>query len=194
MKTIDGKKMTLRYATEPVGSVLKIAPAFIASTIDETTGIESAVEAHYVRARGEYVITGVANKAVRDEFDDDAMRRVSPVAIMQVAIPHCIAVRLDNGPKARWVTVAELTSKEGRLVPKWMAEAVVKRGMKEERLDVIEIIYGAAALSRTSPVKSVQLELDVPHRTASDWIGKARAAGRLEGISFTVGRQPDGKR
>jgi len=32
----------------------------------------------------------------------------------------------------------------------------------------------------------------VPHRTASDWVKKARAAGRLEGMSYIVGRQADG--
>jgi hypothetical protein len=64
--------------------------------------------------------------------------------------------------------------------------------MKAERMDVIEILYGAAALSGLPPVKAVQVELNVPHRTASDWIKKARDAGRLKGMSYSVGRQADG--
>ena len=60
------------------------------------------------------------------------------------------------------------------------------------RMDVIEILYGTAALAGMPPVKAVQAELGVPHRTASDWIKKARTAGRLEGMSYIVGRQADG--
>lgn len=59
-------------------------------------------------------------------------------------------------------------------------------------MDVIEILYGTAALAGMPPVKVVQAELGVPHRTASDWIKKARTAGRLEGMSYIVGRQADG--
>ncbi|WP_404429929.1 hypothetical protein LG299_10420 [Microbacterium lacus] len=100
---------------------------------------------------------------------------------MQAAIPHCIAVRLEDAPDAKWVTVADLTTGEGRIVPPWLAAAVVKRGMKDERWDVIEILYGTAALSDLPPVKLISLELSVPERTASDWIKKARDAGRLVG-------------
>ena len=49
--------------------------------------------------------------------------------------------------------------------------------MKDERWDVIEILYGTAALADLPPVKLIALELDVPERTASDWIQKARGAG-----------------
>lgn len=191
MKTLDGKKMSRRYATEPVGSVLRIAPAFVVTYVDDEAGVETAIEVRYVRARGEYVITAIANRAIRDDFADEALRRTFPLAILQAAIPHCISLRLDSGAKERWVTLAELTTAEGRIIPEWMARAVVKRGMKDERMEVIELLYGAAALSKKHPTKAVQVELDVPHRTASDWIGKARAAGRLEGMSYTPGRQAD---
>ncbi|CDK02003.1 hypothetical protein MIC448_980010 [Microbacterium sp. C448] len=113
-------------------------------------------------------------------------------AILQTAIPHCIALQLSDSDDGAWITVADLTASDGRVIPEWMAEAVVKRGMKAERLDVIEILYGTAALAGLPPVKAVQVELGVPHRTAADWIYKARAAGRLEGMSYTPGRQADG--
>jgi len=103
------------------------------------------------------------------------------------AIPHCVAVRLEHG----WFTVAQLSATEGRIIPEWLATEVVKRGSKTDRMEAIQILYGASALAGLAPTKFVQLELGVPHRTASDWISKARAAGYLKGMSYTPGRQAD---
>ena len=55
-----------------------------------------------------------------------------------------------------------------------------------------ELLYGIAALSGNPPVQAIQQELGIPHRTASDWTKKARAEGRLAGMSYIVGRQADG--
>lgn len=191
VKTPDGKRMTSRAASQPVGSALRIAPEFIATTTDEETGVETAIEAHYSEDEGRYIVTAIVNRAVRADFDPRALRSTAAQPILQAAIPHCIAVRLDD-TTSKWTTIADLTTAEGRIIPPWMASAVAKRGMKAERMDVIEILYGAAALSGLPPVKAVQVELNVPHRTASDWIKKARDAGRLKGMSYSVGRQADG--
>lgn len=53
-----------------------------------------------------------------------------------------IALQLSDSDDGAWITVADLTASDGRVIPEWMAEAVVKRGMKAERMDVIEILYG----------------------------------------------------
>ncbi|GAA5096239.1 hypothetical protein GCM10025760_29490 [Microbacterium yannicii] len=188
--TLEGKKMTARGTTVPIGSGLRIAPGFVASAVDEESGIETALEAHYRRDEGRYIVTTVVNRAVRDEFDSEALRRLSSSAILQAAIPECIAIDVfDND---RWTTVANISAVEGRLIPEWMAKEVIKRGQTEARMDVIEILYGASALAGLPPVKAVQRELNVPHRTASDWIMKARKAGRLEGMNYAVGRQAEG--
>lgn len=192
MNNLDGKPMTWRSATQPVGSALRIAPAFVASTVDHDTGVETTIEARYSADEGRYIVTTIINRATRPDFDQQALRRTASVAILQAAIPHCIAVRLADDADAHWTTIADLTSSEGRIIPPWMAATAVKRGMKSERMEVIEIIYGAAALSGTPPVRAVQVELDIPHRTASDWIKKARDAGRLDGMTYNVGRQADG--
>ena len=181
--------MTADAATEPVGSSMRIAPAFVAVAVDEETGIETGLEARYVRDRGRYVVTTIVNRAVRDDFDDEALRRSAPSPILQAAIPRCIAI--DVFGDGQWTTVADLSSVEGRLISRPIAAAVVKRGATEARMDVIEIIYGASALAGLPPVKAVQRELGVPHRTASDWIMKARKAGRLEGMNYAVGRQAE---
>lgn len=162
------------------------------SLLDDNTGVETTIEAHYNAEEGRYIVTAIINRAVREDFDQQALRRTASVAILQAAIPHCIAVRLTDEPGDAWTSIADLTSTEGRIIPPWMAAAAVKRGMKDERMEVIEILYGAAALSGTPPVRAVQVELDIPHRTASDWIKKARDAGRLEGMTYNVGRQADG--
>lgn len=128
------------------------------------------------------------------EVNNRTLREVPIQAVMQAAAPQCIALTLDaeDDAAATWLTAAELSSTEGRIIPTWLAADVAKRGSKQERMEVIEILYGTAALAGLPPVKAVQTELDVPHRTASDWIKKARAAGRLDGMTYIVGRQADG--
>ncbi len=187
MKTIDGKKMTPKAATEPVGSALRIAPGFTATTTDDDAGIETTLDAVYAPDEGRYIVTTIVNRGIRQGFDEFALRHTAPQAILQAAIPQCVAVRLEHG----WFTVAELSATEGRIIPEWLAAEVVKRGSKTDRMEVIQLLYGASALAGIAPTKFVQLELGVPHRTASDWISKARAAGYLKGMSYTPGRQAD---
>lgn len=188
VKTIDGKKMSLKAATEPVGSALRIAPGFTATTVDEATGIETSLEARYNPDEGRYIVQTIVNRGIRSGFDEVALRHTAPQAILQAAVPHCVAVLLEQG----WVSVAELSATEGRIIPEWLAAEVVKHGSKTGRNEVIQILYGASALAGLPPTKFVQVELGVPHRTASDWIGKARTAGYLKGMSYTSGRQADG--
>jgi hypothetical protein len=192
VKTLDGKAMSAQAATEPVGSALRIAPGFVATAVDEATGVETTIEARYQPARGRYVITTILNRAIAEDFNEDRLKHAAPQAILQVAIPHCVSLQLDDSPGAKWTTIADLTTAEGRIIPPWMAQAVVKRGMKDERWEVIEILYGTAALADLPPVKLISLELDVPERTASDWIQKARAAGWLVGMTSNVGRPASG--
>ncbi|WP_434812290.1 hypothetical protein [Microbacterium sp. bgisy189] len=187
VKTTDGKKMTRTAATEPVGTALRIAPGFSATTTDEAAGIETTLDAIYNPEQGRYIVTTIVNRGIRPGFDEVALRHTAPQAILQAAIPHCIAVHLEHG----WTTIAELSATDGRIIPEWLATAVSKRGTKTERMEVIQILYGASALAGLPPTKTVQLELGIPHRTASDWISKARTAGYLKGMSYTPGRQPD---
>jgi hypothetical protein len=192
VKTLDGTAMTAQAATTPIGSALRIAPAFVATAMDDDAQIETTLEAHYNATRGRYVITTIVNRALSDDFNEDKLRHTAPQAIVQAAIPHCISLLLDDAPGGAWITVANLTTTEGRIIPLWMASAVIKRGMKDERWDVIEVLYGTAALSDRPPVKLIALELDIPERTASDWIKKAREAGRLVGMTSNVGRPANG--
>ncbi|MGC5224202.1 hypothetical protein ACPW96_16665 [Micromonospora sp. DT81.3] len=189
VKTTDGQPMSGLAITQPVGTALRIAPGFIATAQDDDTHVETTIEAHFNPQRGRYVVTTIVNRAISDEFDEVRLRHTAPQAILQAAVPHCIAVQLDDGPDATWLTIADLTTTEGRIIPPWMAQAVVKRGSKDERWDVIEILYGTSALSDLPPVKVIALELDVPERTATDWIRRARNAGRLVGITSNVGRR-----
>ena len=192
VKTLDGTKMSAASATHPVGSALRIAPAFVATTVDDDAGVETTLEAHYALQRGRYVITTITNRAIADEFNEDRLKHTAPQAIVQTAIPRCVALQLDDSPGASWTTIADLTSNDGRIIPPWMAEAVVKRGIKDERWQVIEILYGTAALADLPPVKLIAAELNIPERTASDWIQKARAAGWLTGLTSNVGRPAHG--
>lgn len=192
MKTLDGKVMSADEATQSVGSALRIAPAFVATAVDETTGVETTLEAHYMPERGRYVITTIVNRAIAPDFSEDRLKHAAPQAIVQIAIPHCVALLLDDAPDANWTSVADLTTTDGRIIPQWMAQAVVKRGVKDERWAVIEILYGTASLADLPPVKLISVELDVPERTASDWIQKARTAGWLVGMTSNIGRPAGG--
>jgi hypothetical protein len=168
----------------------------VATYSDDDSGIETEVEARYSAEDGRYMITAVTNRVLRDgvEVNNLALRQIPIQGILQHAAPQCISLTLDDeaDPAATWVTASELSSGEGRIVPQWLADDVVKRGTKDARMEVIEILYGTAALAGMPPVRAVQNELGVPHRTASDWIRKARAAGRLAGMTYIVGRQADG--
>jgi hypothetical protein len=188
VKTPRGDAMSSEFTTESVGHALRIAPDFVATAMDEDSGVETTIEAHYVADRGRYVITTILNRAVAANFSEDRLKHAATQGILQKAIPHCISLLLDDSPDARWTTVADLTTTDGRIIPEWMREAVVKRGIKEERWAVVEILYGTAALADLPPVKLIALELDVPERTASDWIQKARGAGWLVGMTSNVGR------
>lgn len=193
VRTLKGAPMTADAAVHPLGSGLRIAPAFAATTTDDALSLRTRVEARYVQPEGRYVVTSVTVESTDDatEVNANALRQVTVLAVVQAAAPQCMAIALDDRPEAQWLTVADLSSRQGRLIPEWLAAQVVKHGSSEARLDVIEIIYGAAALSGKPPIRAIVDELKVPHRTASDWTRKARAAGRLEGIA-NVGRKGDG--
>lgn len=184
--------MTAVAATLPVGSALRIAPTFVATTINEESGVETSIEAEYIAEQGRYVLRTIVARAARDNVTEWDLRHVATANILQAAVPHCIALQISNDPDAPWVTVADLTASDGRIIPEWMAAAVAKRGVKAERHDVIEILYGVAALGGTPPARTIQVELDIPHRTATDWIQTARAAGRLKGMKHRAGRPADG--
>lgn len=188
--TLTGEKIKQDRLTEPIGEALRIAPAFLASSTDDDTGIETLVTAHYDQPKGRYIVTSVTNRAVRDDFDTEDLRRISIAPILQAAIPWCVSYQMDAPPDEMWVIVADLAQGEG-LLPPWLVEAVTKRGAGDERSEAISIIYGAAALAGLPPVRAVQRELGIPHRTASDWIKKARKAGYLEGMTYAIGRQAE---
>lgn len=194
--TPEGSPVTSQDATQPAGSALRIAPAFIATTADVPLGVSTAVTALYVADAGRYVIKSVTNTAVRDdvELNYPTVAKVGMQAIVQTAAPRCIFLTLDDeaDPLARWLSVSELTTSQGRLLPPALAADVVRRGAGEARMQVIELLYGSAALAGQPPAKLIQTELGVPHRTASSWIIAARAAGRLRGMNYNAGRPAGG--
>jgi hypothetical protein len=194
VKTLDGNPMTAAAAVHPLGSGLRIAPGFAATATNDTTHLVTHIEANYIDSTGRYVVRAVAVESTADavEVNANTLRQVTVQAIVQAAAPHCIALTLDDSADATWVSVSELSSRDGRLIPEWLVADVVKRGSSEARLDVIEILYGVAALSGQAPLRMIMDELGIPHRTASDWTQKARAAGRLEGITAAAGRKADG--
>lgn len=196
VKTLEGGDVTVAAATQPVGSALRIAPAFRATTTDAALGIETAITAHYLRRDGRYVIKSVTNTAKRDDVELNylTISKVGMQAIVQSAAPRCIYVTLDDedDPLASWISVDQLTSAGGRILPPLLAAEVVKRGGGDARMEVVELLYGSAALAGLPPAQLLQKELGIPHRTASQWIIDARKAGRLEGMNFHAGRPAGG--
>ncbi|MDL9978582.1 hypothetical protein [Microbacterium candidum] len=192
MKTLDGQEVTAQRATQPVGSALRIAPEFVATTVDTALGVRTALIARYLRAEGRYVIKSVTNEAVRDdvELNYPTVAKVGMQAIVQVAAPRCIFLTLEDeqDPLATWVSIDELTTAEGRILPPPLAAEVIRRGGSDARMEVIELLYGSAALAGLPPAKLIEKELGIPHRTASQWIIDARKAGRLEGMNYNAGR------
>ncbi|NYF16593.1 hypothetical protein HDC37_001418 [Microbacterium sp. AK009] len=78
--------MTWEDATLPVGSALRIAPAFQASAIDEAAGIETSLHARYRAFEGRYLFSEVNNRALRAdvEVNNLVVRRVPIRGIVQI--------------------------------------------------------------------------------------------------------------
>ncbi|WP_225221540.1 hypothetical protein [Microbacterium gallinarum] len=112
---------------------MRIAPSFVATAVDDIAGVETTIEAHYSPDRGRYLITTIVNRAIAENFSEYRLKHAAPQAILQAAVPHCIALRLDDSPDAEWTAITDLTADDGRIIPPWLAQAVVKRGMKDER-------------------------------------------------------------
>lgn len=192
MKTLEGNAVTWQTATQPVGSALRIAPAFVATTVNAGLGVQTSVTVHYVPDEGRYVIKGVTNIAVRDDVEVNypTVAKVGMQAIVQVAAVRCMFLTLEeeSDPNAVWLSVDELTTADGRILPPLVAAKVKKRGGGALRMEVVELLYGSAALAGLPPAKRIQHELGIPHRTASQWIIDARKAGRLDGMNYNAGR------
>lgn len=192
MKTIEGHEMTPSAATQKVGRVLRVAPAFVGTSVDADVGVQTGVVARYVPSQGRYVIKEVSHAAVRDDVEVNypTVARVGTQAIVQIAAPRCIFLTLDDerDPLATWVSAAELTTKAGRILSPAVAAEVVRRGGSDARMESIELLYGVAALAGLPPARLIQEELGIPHRTASAWIIAARKAGRLSGMNYNAGR------
>lgn len=192
VRTLEGSEITWRDATQAVGSALRITPGFIATTVDADLGITTTLRAHYVGPEGRFVIRSVTNSAERDDVEVNypTVAKVGMQAIVQAAAPRCIFLTLDDerDSDATWLSVADLTTRDGRILPAAVADEVVKRGGGDARMEAIELLYGSAALAGLPPAKLIQTELGIPHRTASQWIIDARKAGRLEGMNYNAGR------
>ncbi|NYE18059.1 hypothetical protein [Microbacterium immunditiarum] len=191
--TSDGSAVAPAHATLSVGSSLRIVPAFVALSVDADLGVQTTVEAQYKATEGRYVIKRVSVRAVRDDVEVNypTVSKVRLQGVVQDAAPRCIFLTLDDeaDPLADWVSVADLTTAKGRILPPAIAAEVVRRGGSEVRMEVVELLYGAAALAGLPPARLLQTELGIPHRTASAWIIEARNAGRLVGMNYNAGRQ-----
>jgi hypothetical protein len=193
VRTPDGKTVTAKQATLPLGSALRIVPAFTATAIADDIPVETTISASYSRNAGRYRITNTAHQAVGEaaEITPTVLRQVRLGELLSAAVPFCVAISDDTIGRG---TVRELVGAGASLLPEWMAVAAAKAGPTGETLELVQLIYGVAALSAHAPMRAVATELGIPERTATHWITKARNAGLLDGITYAVGRQPDGLR
>ncbi|MGN6221688.1 MAG: hypothetical protein ACTHNQ_19485 [Microbacterium sp.] len=192
VRTAEGAAVSSGAATQRVGSALRVVPAFVAESTSKDLGIHTALTARYSLDAGRYVIQSVTNTATRDDVEANypTVAKLGLQGIVQAAAPHCIFLTLDDesDPRADWLSVADLTTARGRILPPAVASEVVRRGVGEARMDTIELLYGTAALAGLPPARLIQYELGIPHRTASQWIIDARKAGRLVGMNYNAGR------
>jgi hypothetical protein len=189
VRTLDGQRMTWRHATVPLGSALRIAPAFTATATADDTQVRSTIEAVYSAGAGRYQIIATAHQAIKGEITPAVLRQIRLGELLTAAVPHCVAVEFEG----KQLSVTELLAAEGRVVPKPLAAIAVAAGPTEDTLGLVQLIYGVAALAAQPPMRAVATELGIPERTATHWITKARRAGLLDGITYAVGRQPDGQ-
>lgn len=192
MRTLDDQRMTWKHATLPLGSALRIAPAFTATATAEDPSVETTITVAYAEDAGRYRITATAHRAVgaTREITPTVLRQVRLGELLSSAVPYCVAVEFEGSFRS----VRELLAQDGRLLPGWMAAEAAKAGPTSDTLELVQLVYGVAALAAQPPMQAVASELGVPGRTATRWITKARQAGLLDGIAYAAGRQPDGTR
>ncbi|MBO1740725.1 hypothetical protein [Leifsonia sp. TF02-11] len=191
VRTPDGQHMTWQHATLPLGSALRIAPAFTATATAEDISVETTIHTRFDTDAGRYMVTATAHRPIEPaiEITPAVLRQVRLGELLSAAVPYCVAVD-DNDLGTG--TVRELRGEGERLLPAWMTEMIAQAGPTANTLEIVQLLYGIAALAARPPIVAVAAELGISERTARHWIGKARRAGLLDGIRYTVGRQPDG--
>ena len=191
MRTPDGQRMASKHATLPLGSALRIAPAFTATATADDIQVETTIGAVYSPDAGRYRIGATTHRAtaVISEITPTVLRQVRLGELLSAAVPYCVAVEFEGKQRS----VHDLLATGGRVVPKSLASLAVAAGPTDDTLGLVQLIYGVSALAALPPMRAVATELGIPERTATHWITKARSAGLLEGITYAVGRQPDGR-
>jgi hypothetical protein len=171
---------------------LRILPAFVATSVAEDISVETTIRAEYSRDAGRYRILSTAHRAVgdTDEITPTLLRKIRLGELLGEAVPACVVI--DDEQIGRGI-VRDLLGAGTRLLPSWLADAAAKNGPTADTLELVQLIYGVAALAGQPPMRAVANELGIAERTATHWIMKARAAGLLDGITYAVGRQPDGR-
>jgi hypothetical protein len=192
VRTPDGQRMTWKHATLPLGSALRIAPAFTATATADDISVETTISAAYAAEAGRYRITTTSHRAVGGdgEITSAVLRQVRLGEVLTAAVPMCVTVDFEGKQRS----VHDLLKQDGRVLPEWIARAATTAGPAVETLELVQLVYGVSALAALPPMRAVATEFGVPERTATHWITKARKAGLLDGISYPVGRQPDGRR
>jgi hypothetical protein len=190
VRTPDGQRMASKHATLPLGSALRIAPAFTATATADDIGVETTIEAVYSPDSGRYLIAATAHRTTSEkgEITPTVLRQVRLGELLSAAVPYCVAVDFEGKQRS----VHDLLATGGRVVPEPLAAVAVAAGPTADTLGLVHLIYGVAALAALPPMRAVATELGIPERTATHWISKARSAGLLDGITYAVGRQPDG--
>ncbi|KRB36131.1 hypothetical protein ASD93_08445 [Microbacterium sp. Root180] len=192
MRSLTGAKVTVRHATRPIGTGLRIVPEFRAMATDQPdVPFDTAIHARFDERAGRYVIAEATYTAREGaEINAVTLRKARTADVLKAAAPECITLNLMDGGK--WIKASELTTSRERVLPWFIVDMVRQRKNTERRMEAVEIVYGVAALSNQPPTQAVQREFGIPHRTAADWISKAREAGHLEGMSYIAGRRVDG--
>ena len=192
MRTPNGQRMASKHAMLPLGSALRIAPAFAATATAKDIEVETTIEAAYSPDAGRYRIVATTHRAstATAEITPTVLRQVRLGELLSAAVPYCVTVDFEGKQRS----VHDLLAADGRVVPKSLAALAVAAGPTADTLGLVHLIYGVAALAALPPMRAVASELGIPERTATHWITKARNAGLLDGITYAVGRQPDGHR
>jgi hypothetical protein len=188
VRTMDGSPMTAAHATTPLGPSLRIAPTFRATGVASDSSIETSIDAVYSSVHGRYRITASTHRGAGSdvEITPTVLRSVRLGELLRTAVPYAVAVDDDTLGRG---TIVELVG-SGRLIPEWMAATARQLGPSPDTLELVQLVYSVAALAAEPPARAVAAELLISERTATHWIGKARKAGLLVGITYTAGRRP----
>jgi hypothetical protein len=110
------------------------------------------------------------------EITATELRKIRVEELMRAAIPSTLMFEYEEDEFGGHSGVKNVMG----LVPSYVLEEIHKTGLSDNSLMWASRIYSISRAFRLPPTKSVSEILEIPIRTASNWIARAKSQGLIE--------------